>query len=104
MTVNQIPEWSRLENAAKIFPPSTSKRDTKVFRFSCQLTKKIEPEILQMATEEALQDFPFYRSILKQGLFWYYFEASELKPKIHEENMPPVLKFIIKIKKVCYLK
>ncbi len=99
MTVNQIPEWSRLENAAKIFPPSTSKRDTKVFRFSCQLTKKIEPEILQMATEEALQDFPFYRSILKQGLFWYYFEASELKPKIHEENMPPCVEIYHQNKK-----
>ena len=40
-------KWSRLENAAKIFPSTTSREDTKVFRFTCELT-----EMVQEATEE----------------------------------------------------
>ena len=38
----QLP-WSRLDNAAKIFPPTSSARDTKVFRLACTLTQPVEP-------------------------------------------------------------
>lgn len=82
-------DWSRLDNAAKIFPPATSKRDTKVFRFSCQLKEFIDPICLSQAVKESLEAFPFFRCVLKQGLFWYYFEESKLIPQIEEENLPP---------------
>ena len=32
-------KWSRLENAAKIFPSTTSREDTKVFRFDVDLER-----------------------------------------------------------------
>ena len=32
-------EWNKLDNAAKIFPAAQSKKDTQVFRFSCELYK-----------------------------------------------------------------
>lgn len=81
-------QWSRLENAAKIFPPTSSNRDTKVFRFVCELTEQIDGSILQHALERTLAEFPFYRSILKKGLFWYYFEESSLMPQVAEEAIP----------------
>ena len=82
-------EWSRLDNAAKIFPPNSSKRDTKVFRFACELVEDVDAQMLQHALEKTVQRFPLYRSTLKQGLFWYYFEQSTLAPQVEEESGPP---------------
>lgn len=82
-------QWSRLENAAKIFPSTSSKRDTKVFRFTCELYEAVNPAILQNALDNTMEKFPFYRSVLKRGIFWYYFETSRLTPMIAEETKPP---------------
>lgn len=71
-------DWNRLDNAAKIFPPTSNKQDTKVFRFACQLNERVEQEILQQATEKTLETFPIFRSVLKHGLFWYYLEKPTL--------------------------
>ena len=67
-------KWNRLDNAAKIFPPTSTKRDTKVFRFACELCEPVEEAALQRALDRTMEIFPFYRSILKKGLFWYYLE------------------------------
>lgn len=80
--------WSRLDNAAKIFPPTSTNRDTKVFRFVCELTEPVDGAVLQHALERTVQEFPLYRSILKKGLFWYYFEESGLPPQVAEEALP----------------
>lgn len=89
MTGKRAARWHRLDNAAKIFPPNSSKADPKVFRFACELRQPVEREPLQAALEETLQQFPFYRCVMKKGLFWYYLEDSLLKPVVHEENKPP---------------
>ena len=81
-------QWSRLDNAAKIFPSTSTSRDSKVFRFACQLKEEIEPEILQHALDRTMAEFPFYRSILKKGLFWYYFEDSAQHPVVEAESTP----------------
>ena len=82
-------KWSRLDNAAKIFPPTSNKKDTKVFRFSCQLLEPVDPEILQQALERTLEDYPLFRCILRRGLFWYYFEETDKKPLVTLEHKPP---------------
>jgi len=84
----QSKQWSRLDNAAKIFPPTTSRRDTKVFRFVCELTQPVDGAVLQRALERALEEFPLYRSVLKKGLFWHYFEESGMQPQVMEEKLP----------------
>lgn len=78
-------KWNKLDNAGKIFPPSISKTDTKVFRFSCNLTENVKPEVLQSAVETTVEQFPLYKSVLERGIFWYYLETSSIKPKVHEE-------------------
>lgn len=82
-------EWNRLDNAAKIFPPASSKRDSKVFRFACELFEEVEPDPLQAALEQTVEMFPIFRSVLRKGLFWYYLEASTLEPAVHTENKMP---------------
>lgn len=74
--------WNKLDNAAKIFPPTVSERDPKVIRCSCQMLESIDPIILQMALNKTMKKFSFYKSILKRGMFWYYLEESEIEPKV----------------------
>ncbi|MHC1746874.1 MAG: hypothetical protein AB9856_00620 [Cellulosilyticaceae bacterium] len=81
--------WQRLDNAAKIFPPTSNKKDTKVFRFSCRLYETINPNTLQLALDKTMLSFPLYASIIRKGLFWYYFEASTIKPLVSIESKPP---------------
>lgn len=81
--------WMRLDNVAKIFPPTSTRKDTKVFRFACELKEQVDPAVLQDALELTLEQFPLYRSVMKKGLFWYYLEASHLKPTVYEEDKPP---------------
>lgn len=83
------PSWRQLDNAAKIFPPNSGKRDTKVFRFDCRLKEEVDPEILQKALDKTMLSFPLYASIIRKGLFWYYFEASTIKPIVSLEKKSP---------------
>ncbi|WMJ21919.1 hypothetical protein RBG61_07880 [Paludicola sp. MB14-C6] len=81
--------WYKLDNIAKIFPSTINKRDTKVFRFACELKEEVDRGTLQEALEQTLDDFPVYRSVLKRGLFWYYLETSTIKPIVQLETKPP---------------
>lgn len=81
--------WRKLDNAAKIFPPTSDNKDPKVFRFACELYEPVSKDYLQRALNLTLRRFPFYRSILKKGVFWYYFEESRIIPVVKEEYKPP---------------
>ena len=84
-----VKSWSRLDNAAKIFPPTSSKGDSKVFRFVCELYETVDAQILQNALDKTVMRFPLYKSILKKGLFWYYFEDTTLQPVVKAESDQP---------------
>ena len=79
-------KWYRLDNGAKIFPPNVTKRDSKVFRFSCELCEPVDNIILQNALNKTLDDYPLFLSCLKRGLFWYYLETSSVKPIVTKED------------------
>ncbi len=81
-------KWSRLDNAAKIFPSTSEKTDTRVFRFTCELNEDVILENLQTAVDKAIKVFPDYACIMKKGIFWYYLEQSDIKPVVVAENMP----------------
>ena len=89
MNAKKSADWRRLDNAAKIFPCTSTKGDTKVFRFSCELTEPVDPPTLQEALERALEIFPGYRCTLRRGMFWYYLEDSAEQPVVKEEYRPP---------------
>lgn len=80
--------WSRLDNAAKIFPSTTTRTDTKVFRFACELTEPVDPKLLQSALDSTLELFPFYHCTLRRGLFWYFFTQCNQQAVVEEENQP----------------
>lgn len=55
MPQTNVKHWRRLDNAAKLFPAASSKRDTRVFRFYCELKEDIQQEILQKAVDRTLE-------------------------------------------------
>lgn len=82
-------KWRRLDNAAKIFPPNSTGRDPKVFRFTCELTEQVDPEALRRAAGRTLKEFPFFRYTLRHGVFWYYLEDTDLPAAVEEEREAP---------------
>lgn len=69
MKNKKVPEWSKLDNAAKIFPANSKKSDTKVFRFACELYDTVDQLVLQQALDITVEAFPLYLSVIKSGLF-----------------------------------
>ena len=62
------------------------KKDSRVFRFACQLTEPVQKKALQQAAEQALEEFPIFTNIIRHGMFWYYLEESGEMPIVHEED------------------
>lgn len=81
-------EWVRLENASKIFPAVSGDKDSKVFRIVCELKEPVDPQVLQQALNITIECFPLYKSVLRRGAFWYYFEESDIKPTVEPESRP----------------
>jgi len=81
--------WRRLDNSAKIFPMSTGKKYSTVFRISTVLTEDIKPEILQKALTETLEKYQSFKVKMKAGFFWYYLEQNTKKAFVDEEKDYP---------------
>ena len=78
--------WYKLDNAAKIIPTSVEGADTRVFRLVCELKAPVDPEILQKALDMTVLEFPYMCSCLRKGIFWYYMDAIDHKPRVHPED------------------
>lgn len=89
MKTKEKVEWRRLDNASKIFPATSNNKDTKVYRISAELYKSVDPRCLQEALNLTMKSFPIYRSVLRRGFFWYYFEISNIDPKVEIESTNP---------------
>lgn len=81
--------WTRLDNAAKIFPSAVKNTDTQVFRFSCELYEKVDPILLQTALDDTIKLFDVFRCVLKRGVFWYYLESTDIRPLVKQEYKKP---------------
>lgn len=81
--------WRKLDNAALAFPAATDKKDTRVFRFYCQLKEDIDPEILQDALDKTMRRYPVFQAVLRKGLFWYYLEHRNIRAISKPESKKP---------------
>ena len=87
--MNKEETWYQLDTAANLYPAIVSSRQVSIFRLSCTLTEKIDPEILQTALLVTLERFPTFNVRLKRGAFWNYFETNTNKPIVLEESGSP---------------
>ena len=46
--------WRKLDNAAKLYSAASNKKDTRVFRFYCELKEQVQSELLQEALDQTL--------------------------------------------------
>ena len=91
--------WRSLDNAAKLFSAASRPKDTRVFRFYCELKEEVKEEILQEALNQTIQKYPVFLSVMRKGLFWHYLEKSELRPVVREEYKEPCSSLYVRDKK-----
>lgn len=91
--------WRSLDNAAKLFSAASSPKDSRVFRFYCELKEEVKEEILQEALNQTIQKYPVFLSVMRKGLFWHYLEKSELRPVVREEYKEPCSSLYVRDKK-----
>ena len=78
---------------------ASTKNDTRVFRFYCELKEMIEPKLLQLALDRTVETYPIFLSVIRKGVFWSYLEKSSLHPCVREEYKEPCSRIYIKDKK-----
>ncbi|MGN0706625.1 MAG: hypothetical protein ACI4JC_01315 [Faecalibacterium sp.] len=83
--------WYKVDNVAKIFLATATRRDPRVFRISCTLNEPIQPEVLNEALRLTAKEFPQFQTTLHRGLFWHYFEPSDHQPYCKQEHLPPCM-------------
>ena len=78
---------------------ASTKNDTRVFRFYCELKEEVQPELLQAALDRTIETYPVFLSVIRKGVFWNYLEKSNLHPVVREEYKEPCSRIYIKDKK-----
>ena len=82
-------EWYKVDNVAKVFLATNTRRDPRVFRISCTLQEQIDPELLNEALRVTAPEWPQFQVTLHRGLFWHYFESTDQLPTCHPEDKAP---------------
>ena len=99
MTETKGAYWRKMDNAAKLFTAASNKKDTRVFRFYCELKEEIEEEMLQKALDRTLERYPTFLSVMRKGLFWHYLERTGQRALVREEYREPCSSIYVRDKK-----
>lgn len=83
--------WTRLDNAAKIYPAARRKNWSNVFRQSATLTEDVDVAVLRSALDVTVKRFPTIAAGLHKGAFWFYLEQVPEAPEIREEYSYPLI-------------
>lgn len=85
-----MPEtWYKVDNVAKVFLATNTRRDPRVFRISCTLTEEIAPALLDEALARTAREQPQFQVTLHRGLFWHYLESTDELPRAEPESQAP---------------
>ncbi len=90
-----VPEWLRLDNAAKIYPAAKTRTWTAVFRLSVTLKEEILPKVLEEALHNTLARIPLFGYRLRRGLFWYYLDKQKALPAPQEDVQNPCARMML---------
>ena len=77
-----LPEWTRLENSAIIYPSCRTRKYATVFRLSVTLDSQVNPDKLQEALQTVIQRFPSFRYTVRRGFFWWFLQKLENEPVV----------------------
>ena len=82
-------EWYKVDNVAKVFLATNTRRDPRVFRISCILQEEVDPALLNEALRVTAPEWPQFQVTLHRGLFWHYFESTDSCPSATPRIRPP---------------
>lgn len=77
------PEWTRLDNAAIIYPSCRTRRYATQYRMSATLDKDVSASVLDMALKNIMPRFPGFSYTLSKGFFWWYLRRLDNEPSAH---------------------
>lgn len=77
-----LPECTRLENSAIIYPSCRTRKYASMFRVSVTLDEDVDRDILGAALETTVERFPSFRYSVRNGLFWWFLQKLENKPSV----------------------
>jgi NRPS condensation-like uncharacterized protein len=75
-------DWLKLDNAAKIYPATSSRKSPAQFRLSVRMKENINYNAIYTAWKLMLKRCPYFHVHLKKGFFWYYLQQYEQTPPI----------------------
>lgn len=77
-----IPEWTRLENSAIIYPSCQTRKYAAMYRLSVTLSSDVDKDKLDEALKTVIHRFPSFRFTVRKGLFWWFLRRLENEPAI----------------------
>ena len=82
--------WYKMDNASIMYSSLQKDEFSAVYRFSAQMSEKVDTEALQRAIDKVLPRFAGFRSRIRKGFFWHYFEPNRAPgPYLKEDVADP---------------
>ena len=80
------PLWTRLDNAAIIYPSCRTRRFASQFRVSVTLDDEISVRLLNQALKNIISRFPGFTYTIGHGFFWWYLHRLDNDPSVSSNN------------------
>ena len=81
--------WYKVDNVAKVFLATHSRRDTRTLRVCCTLKEDVDPQLLGRALETTAKTRRLFQVRIRRGLFWHYIEEVDCRPEVVPEDVRP---------------
>lgn len=81
--------WMKIDNASTLYAAARYKDWCRTYRTAVVLDREIDKATLQQALEDTAKRFPSFSVILRDGVFWSYFERTDEAPIVHDEKKYP---------------
>ncbi|MCL2671074.1 MAG: hypothetical protein FWF10_03450 [Clostridiales bacterium] len=82
-------QWTPLDNAATIYPASSRRSWSALFRVSVVLTEPVDPAMLLAALHRIAGRLPVFFMRLKRGVFWHFLEEMKSGLRVEPEGVCP---------------
>ena len=79
-----------LDNSAVFIASVTGKASPFIYRVSCELDETVYLPDLEAALAETAERFPFFKTELRPGVFWYYLDPLKKPLKLYADTRFPV--------------
>ena len=79
--------WYKMDNASIMYSSLQKDEFSAIYRFSAVMAEKVDPSALQRAIDRVLPRFAGFRSRIRKGFFWHYFEPNRAKGPFLKEDV-----------------